>query len=480
MDPLNLDEISILPSLALKLPAYVAWQRLALPCSIVQGKLQVAVGVPPNPELEEALIRHLGEDIRLFSADPESIRRQLRQIHPQQQRTVYQQPGRDQDSDETIRISDEIIRLAAIRGASDIHLDPRPDGLHVRLRIDGVLELERVVPLALQAALISRLKVLAGMDIAEKRAAQDGRIRHRLPDGREVDLRAASIPAKLGEKLTLRLIGLGTSSLHLDQLGLTPGQLSMVTVTLSSPHGLVLVCGATGSGKSTTLYAMLRHLVRNGSPNIITIEDPVEAALSEVTQVEIESEKITFSAALRSVLRHDPDIIMVGEIRDRETADIAIRAALTGHLVLSSLHANTAIGAVTRLQDMGIEPYLIGATLRLSIAQRLMRRLCTRCHKAGKLSKGLAMAFRRPELEGAKVFHPVGCLFCAGKGYRGRIGVFEFCAVSEEASRLIAANAGEAKLDELQISEGHQHLSHDAIEKMSAGLISPEDLLMLI
>jgi general secretion pathway protein E len=480
MEPLNLDDISIHPSVALRLPAYVAWQRLALPCSIVHGKLQVAVGVPPNPELEEALTRHLGEEISLFSADPESIRRQLRQIHPQQQRTAYQQPGRDLDGDETIRISDEVIRLAILRGASDIHLDPRPDGLHIRLRIDGILELERIVPLALQPALLSRLKVLAGMDIAEKRAAQDGRIRHRLPDGREVDLRAASIPAKLGEKLTLRIIGLGASSLQLEQLGFTPGQLGQVTGTLSIPHGLILVCGATGSGKSTTLYAMLRRLVAHGTPNVITIEDPVEAAITEVTQVEIESEKITFSAALRSVLRHDPDIIMVGEIRDRETADIAIRAALTGHLVLSSLHANTAIGAVTRLMDMGIQPYLLGATLRLSIAQRLVRRLCQRCRKPSKLNKGMALAFGRPELDGATVYHAGSCLYCAGKGYRGRIGIFEFCAVNEATSRLIAANVGEEKLDEQQKADGFQHLTHDAVQKMLAGLISPDDLLQLI
>ncbi|MEL7338811.1 MAG: GspE/PulE family protein, partial [Planctomycetota bacterium] len=313
-----------------------------------------------------------------------------------------------------------------MQGASDLHIDPAETETLVRIRVDGDLRDYRPIPASIHTAMISRFKVLAGMDIAEKRAPQDGRFRREGNDGGQIDIRVASLPTRHGERMTLRFLAAQTESLTLERLGMAPTALDQFAHAIGRPHGMILITGPTGSGKSTTLYAGLRKLVAEGSFNIITIEDPIEYEMERVGQVEVDSaDKVSFSKALRSVLRHDPDIVMVGEIRDGETADVAIKAALTGHLVLSTIHTNNAASAVTRLADMGVDRFLVAATLRLAVAQRLVRRLCRHCRKARPLEEAEAIALGHPDRAGATVYDAAGCHFCADRGYVGRLGVFE-------------------------------------------------------
>jgi len=282
---------------------------------------------------------------------------------------------------------------------------------------------------------------MAGMDIAEKRSPQDGRFRHRYTsEGLTIDIRAATLPTKHGERITLRLLGLQVDTLTLNKLGMRPSHLRTMVSALDQPHGLVLLTGPTGCGKTTTLYAAIRHLIHRERLNVVTIEDPVEYDMPGVAQVEVDSaDKVSFTKALRSLIRHDPDVVMIGEIRDYETAEVALRAALTGHLVFSTLHTNSAAGAITRLVDLGVEErYLISATLRLVVAQRLVRRLCSHCRRPYTLTAVDAQSLGRPEAAGRCVFAPGGCLYCAGRGYIGRVGVFEMLPIDDSWMALIS------------------------------------------
>lgn len=309
-----------------------------------------------------------------------------------------------------VLLVDRILRAGLFLHASDIHLDPMEGFLRVRLRIDGELEDVLHIPAAMQSAVTSRLKVLASLDIAERRAPQDGgfvwRLQGLAAGTPPLDVRMATLPVRHGERVTLRLLEAGGRRLGLDELGMRPADRALFDAVLRRPHGLVLLCGPTGSGKTTTLYAAIGELLRSGEPkNVITVEDPVEYEIPGVAQAEVDSaDKVNFSKALKSILRHDPDVVMIGEIRDTDSLDAAVKASLTGHLVLSTLHANDAPSCVTRLVDMGLDAKLVPATLRLAVAQRLVRRVCRECGGAS----------------GAE------CPVCGGRGFSGRIGVFEF------------------------------------------------------
>lgn len=311
-----------------------------------------------------------------------------------------------------VMLADRILRAGLFLHASDVHLDPMREYLRVRLRIDGELEEVLRIPTAMQSALTSRLKVLAGLDIAERRAPQDGGFSWRLPGGvassstPPLDVRMATLPVRHGERITLRLLEAGGKRLGIDELGMSQADREVFDAVLRRPHGLVLLTGPTGSGKTTTLYAAINELLRLGdAKNIITVEDPVEYEIPGVAQAEVDgADKVNFSKALKSILRHDPDVVMIGEIRDADSLDAAVKAALTGHLVLSTLHTNDAPSCVTRLVDMGLDEKLVPATLRLAVAQRLVRRLCTACGGAAGSD----------------------CDVCGGRGFSGRIGVFEF------------------------------------------------------
>ena len=373
-----------------------------------------------------------------------------------------------------VDLADALLNEAIDRGASDVHIEPDADALRVRFRFDGTLHTVGRLPPRLAPSLAARLKVVAGLDVAEKRRPQDGRLHLRHGD-RDVDLRVSSLPTAHGEKLVLRVLDRAAAAPDLDGLGLDPASLTTLRRALRSPHGMVLATGPTGSGKTTTLYAALQSLDCDRL-NVITAEDPIEYQLAGINQVHVRPDiGFGFPEALRSFLRQDPDVIMVGEIRDRETADVAVRAALTGHLVLSTLHTNDAISAVTRLTDMGVEPFLIAAALRLSLAQRLLRRLCASCKRPER--SGAAFAAELGIDGDEDVFGPVGCPLCGGTGYRGRLAVVEVVAVTEPLQALAARRAPVHELRAEAMRTGWRPLRDAALDVVRRGETSLEEVL---
>jgi type IV pilus assembly protein PilB len=459
------------PAWALKLPAHLAMRRKVLPLCEIEGEVALAVCEALDETTRKAVERLLERPVRPQFVEAEGLQQLLRRLHGES-RTAS---GTAEEED-AVGLLAELLRAAALRQASDIHLDPERAGLRLRLRVDGVLEDYRRLPARIAPELVSRIKVLAGMDIAEKRAPQDGRFTHDPGTGHSFELRVASLPTRHGERMALRLLALDERTLELESLGLEPAELERLLVAIRKPHGLVLVTGPTGCGKSTTLQAALRRILRERAVNAIAVQDPIEYDLPGVAQVEVDTaHKVTFPKALRSILRHDPDVILIGEIRDAETLDIALKAALTGHLVLATLHTNSAASTVTRLVDMGADRFLIAATLRLVVAQRLVRRLCPQCRRAAPQTSAQASALELSALglrTDTAVWSAGACVFCAGRGYQGRIGLFELLDIDREVSTRIAAQAGEA---ELERNCSHT-LKQDAQHKLEAGVASLEDL----
>jgi len=386
----------------------------------------------------------------------------------------------DSDDDApVIRLVNAMIAEALRARASDVHIEPFSDALSVRFRIDGILHAVLSPPKALQAALVSRIKVMAGLDIAEKRKPQDGRFRVRL-GGRDVDVRVSILPTAFGERAVLRLLDRGARMLTLQELGMGEDHLALMQEIIRAPHGIALVTGPTGSGKTTTLYAALLAVDRNNR-NVMTIEDPVEYEIPNVAQMQVQPKTgLTFAAGLRAILRQDPDIVMIGEIRDRETAEIAVQASLTGHLVFATLHTNDALSSIVRLQDMGLEPYLIASSLLWVEAQRLVRRLCPQCRRPRKakaedwklldLPRELAPAVER-------IYEPVGCEACMHTGYRGRIAIYEMIKIDEELRAAIHDGAGLGRLRELAAQRGMRTLRQDGARHVAAGITSIEEVL---
>jgi type IV pilus assembly protein PilB len=370
-----------------------------------------------------------------------------------------------------VRFVNGLIEQAIENRASDLHLEPGDDDLRVRFRIDGVLHDVDTVPRAVQGALISRLKIMSGVDITERRVPQNGRITVEL-NGRRVDLRAATLPTVWGEKIVLRVLDTGGVDLELRRLGFTDLNYERFSASFKKPHGMLLVTGPTGSGKSTTLYATLTEISKP-EINIITVEDPVEYRLPGVNQVQVNHKAgLTFAAVLPAILRSDPDVVLIGEIRDRVTAQLAVEASLTGHLVLSTLHTNDAPSAVTRLIEMGIEPFLVGSSLDCVMAQRLARRLCQWCKEPATPTHAELAAARWPfdQLsEPAQLWRAVGCRSCAGTGYRGRIALHEVLPVSEEIERLTVTHASSHDIQRVAVAEGMEVLRTDGLRKAAAG-----------
>ncbi len=377
------------------------------------------------------------------------------------------------DDAPVIRLINAILSQAVREGASDIHLEPFEDRVSVRFRIDGVLN-EVLSPKAeLAPVLVSRLKVMARLDIAEKRLPQDGRITVRLA-GHAVDIRVSTIPSAFGERIVLRLLDQAAGQLKLEQLDMPRQVYDKLSRALLKPHGIILVTGPTGSGKTTTLYASLSH-INTRSRNILTIEDPVEYLLPGIGQTQVNTKvDMTFARGLRAILRQDPDVVMVGEIRDGETAEIAIQASLTGHLVLSTLHTNTAIGAVLRLKDMGVEPFLLASSLEVVMAQRLVRVLCNQCKESYLPSDAERDMLKLPE--NTPIYRPLGCKHCNHQGYRGRRGIYELIEINERLRHLIHEQAGEQEL----LAEARKHsasMSDDGRQCVLNGLTSIEEVL---
>jgi type IV pilus assembly protein PilB len=377
-----------------------------------------------------------------------------------------------------VRYVNSLIEQGIQSRASDLHLEPTENDLRVRYRIDGVLHEVDSVPQAVQNALISRLKIMSNVDITERRIPQNGRITVQIGD-RSVDLRTATLPTVWGEKVVLRVLDTSGINLNLKNLGFSDENRERYSTSYRKPHGMVLVTGPTGSGKSTTLYATLTEISKP-TVNIITVEDPVEYRLPGVNQVQVNHKAgLTFAAVLPAILRSDPDVVLIGEIRDRATAQLAVEAALTGHLVLSTLHTNDAPSAVTRLTEMGIEPFLVGSSVDCVLAQRLARRLCDWCKQEYKPSAAELSAARWPaQLPQPQVlWKPEGCRSCAGTGFRGRLAIHEVMPVSAEIERLAVTGASAAELQAVAIAEGMSDLRIDGLTKAADGQTSIREVL---
>jgi type IV pilus assembly protein PilB len=367
-----------------------------------------------------------------------------------------------------IKLVHSIVAQAVQQGASDIHVNPEEGDTRVQFRVDGVLSPAATVKRRMAMGVISRIKIMADLDISEKRMPQDGRFALTV-DGRRVDIRVVTLPVVYGEAVVMRILDKGAVVPGLDSIGMQRKELDRFTKAINKPNGAVLVTGPTGSGKSTTLYAAL-HALNDGARSILTIEDPVEQRIAGIKQMQIAPKAgVTFDVGLRSMLRADPDVIMVGEIRDRQTAHIAIEAALTGHLVLSTLHTRDAPSALGRLIDMGIEPFLVSSAIDCIVAQRLVRALCTHCKRVMSVSE---LVLEEHGLTGVTPYEPVGCSRCGGSGYRGRMGLYEVMVVSEPIRSLILERASVDDMVAVAVSEGMQRLREDGLERVREGVTS--------
>jgi type II secretory ATPase GspE/PulE/Tfp pilus assembly ATPase PilB-like protein len=381
--------------------------------------------------------------------------------------------------DSIVSLVDLLIYKAIIAGASDIHLEHDSDGLRVRYRIDGVLHDQPKIDKQLMLQVAGRVKVLAKLDLSERRVPQDGKIRH-MHENSWVDLRVSTFPGVYGEKFVIRILDQRHHNVDLDNLGLDLSILSKIRKLISRPHGFILVTGPTGSGKTTTLYAMLKEL-HAPDKNIITLEDPVEYLISGITQGQIYPKAgFSFAKGIRSLLRQDPDIAMVGEIRDSESARIAIEAALTGHIVLSTLHTNDAAGAVARLMDMGIEPFLINASLSGVIAQRLVRKLCNLCKVACAPNMQDQILLTEYQIDCDQLFKPKGCEACGNLGFSGRVGIFELLEINDNLRELIIKHPRLDDIYQSGINSGMLPLKHDAVSKLKNGVTSLTEILRVI
>jgi type IV pilus assembly protein PilB len=483
-----------------EIPLHVLERVLAIPYALEDGVLRIAVADPGNIQAIDELRIATRYQLELAVASRDDILSEIRRLARASEafgaRAAVEEELAAEEEEEAddlevddgisdaplVRLVNSIIFQAAEDGASDVHVEPQEDCLLVRFRVDGVLQEVQRIPKRMMAGVTTRLKVLAKLDIAERRKPQDGRISlNAAAAGRMLDIRVATLPTVEGESLVMRLLDKSKQAPTLAELGMSDEMRTKLTEIIHRPTGALLVTGPTGSGKSTTLYAGLTQINRP-EINIITVEDPVEYRLGGVNQVQINQRAgLTFAAALRSILRSDPDVVMVGEIRDGETAKISIEAALTGHLVLSTLHTNDAPQAITRLNEMGVEPFLTGAAVSAVLAQRLARKLCTHCCEmytpsVDELLKARVSADVAAATDGMVFYRKKGCPRCGQTGYKGRIGIYQLLAMSETLEQLAAAKASREDIERAALEEGMRTLWDDGLAKVASGLTSIEEL----
>jgi general secretion pathway protein E len=483
------------PAPAVRIPYAFARRHGLVATGENDGRPDIAMREGADPKALIELRRYLGRAFALHKVDAPSFDRLLSDLYASGAEAAADAAGSlgfeddlghlaaalpsaddlldTSDDAPAIRLINGIIADAARQGVSDIHIEPYETGLVVRMRMDGVLRETLRMPAHVAPVVVSRVKVMARLDIAERRLPQDGRIGLTL-GGKLIDVRVSTLPSRAGERVVLRILDKENAGIDLDMLGMGESVKALFRGALAEPNGILLVTGPTGSGKTTTLYAGLK-LLNDGSRNILTVEDPVEYAVDGVGQTQINPQVgLSFATGLRAILRQDPDVVMVGEIRDRETADIAVQAALTGHLVLSTVHTNDSVGAITRLRDMKVEPFLIASTVRAVLAQRLVRKLCPECRKpepaAASLSQLLGIAADTP------VYEPRGCGACGGAGYKGRIGLFEAVRIDDTIRRLINSGADESAIAAHAFRAGST-LSAAARSLVVGGLTSPAEAI---
>jgi type IV pilus assembly protein PilB len=468
-----------------------------LPLFLVRGVLTVAVSEPTNLFLIEEIQRRTGYEVQIVAVTASEIDATLRSYLPAANVFVIDDIYEDIDDADFSIIEKQVTELSDLQevaghspvvklvnyliysavqdGASDIHVEPGDHHLRVRYRVDGRLFNKLAPPYQMHPAIASRIKIMANLDISERRVPQDGDIHVRM-EGRPIDLRVSTMPGKFGEKVAIRIIDNRISSVSLDKLGFAGEMLEAWKQIIEQPNGVVLVTGPTGSGKSTTLYSVL-NLINTEDLNISTVEDPIEASIPGVNQFQVnEKAGFTFATALRSLLRQDPDILMVGEVRDAETASIVTQAALTGHLVFSTLHTNDAPSAVTRLVNIGIEPYLVAATLRGVLAQRLVRKICPHCKETYEPDPVIRQAVESAGGPIESLYRGQGCSRCRGTGFAGRIGVFELLLPDEEILTAIAGGANLQELREVLVKSGFMSLRSDGMQKVRGGLTTAEEV----
>ncbi len=481
-----------------KLSTKAVFQYNVIPVSQDNGTLRVATHDPFVPGLLDALRMAAGQKVRLalspaadiakaatkfYGVGADTLERMIQddriELAPEGDELKKDLGDVDQEAS-VVKFVNQIIWEAYQDRATDIHLEPMETSLRIRYRIDGVLH-QTPVPAHLkrfQASIISRIKVMANMDIAEKRLPQDGRISLKIR-GEDIDVRVSTMPTVYGESVSLRLLMRHSGLTGLDKLGLEPNDETVLKKLITKPYGILLVTGPTGSGKSTSLYAWL-HTINSIDKRIITIEEPIEYEMAGINQIQVRSEiGLSFAMGLRHILRQDPDVIMVGEIRDRETAEIAIRAALTGHLVFSTLHTNDAAGAVTRLVDMGIEPFLVASSVEGLIAQRLVRRLCKHCRRVKVPDPDFlrSIGFPLDRLEEGNIYEASGCDECRNTGFIGRTGIYEIIVMTDHIRPLVVARAGSTEVRNMALKHGMRTLRHDGWTKVLRGITTVEEVL---
>jgi general secretion pathway protein E len=480
-----------------KLPTKAVFQYNVIPVATENGALRVATHDPFMPGLIDALRLASGLKVRLALSTSSDIAKSAKKFYGVGAETLDRmiadnrievaiEEDLNKDLSELdqeasiVKFVNQIIWEAHKERSTDIHLEPQEADLRIRYRVDGVLHQTPVPPQLkrFQAAIISRIKVMANMDIAEKRLPQDGRISLRI-QGEEIDVRVSTMPTVYGESVSLRLLMRSSGLLGLDRLGLAEQDVKLLTKLINKPHGILLNTGPTGSGKSTSLYAWL-HTINSVDLRILTVEDPIEYEMSGVNQIQIRPEiGLTFAVGLRHILRQDPDVIMVGEVRDKETAEIAIRAALTGHLVFSTLHTNDSAGAITRLTDMGIEPFLIASSVEGIVAQRLVRRLCPTCKKPAHVDTHFleTAGFPMHRLKEGTICEAAGCEECRNTGFRGRTGIYEILPITDHVRPLIVARASSSTIKQEAIKRGMRTLREDGWTKVLTGVTTVEEVL---
>ena len=479
-------------------PAALCRRYQVIPIGIESGVLTLVMADPDNVFAIDDVRAVARMQITIAVASPSDVRAAIDRYHRADDELNDLTNALEEESSttEVVRAGDEpmeddapivrfvnlLISQAIQDKASDIHIEPAEHDLRVRYRIDGVLHEMQSAPKAIQNGVTSRLKIMSEIDIAERRKPQDGRmsVSHA---GRKIDLRVATLPTVWGEKVVMRILDNSSSTLSMENLALLPQNFEAFQRSYRKPYGMILVTGPTGSGKSTTLYTTL-SAVAKPEINVITVEDPVEYRMKGINQVQVNPKAgLTFASALRSILRSDPDVVLIGEIRDHETAQIAIEASLTGHLVLSTLHTNDAPSAIVRLTEMGIEPFLVGSALDSVVAQRLARRLCERCRESYRHDpdelEGLRFGHDRSQ-PAPGLWRPVGCSSCSNTGYRGRIALHEVMTVTEEIERLAVAHASSAEITQVAVSQGMLTLRLDGWEKAKLGLTSIEEIMRVV
>jgi type II secretion system protein E len=486
MDFVDLNQVTPSPELIALLTPETARRYKTVPVSEHDGSLVLAIADPMDFEAFDGLGFLLKRPVEFVCAIPAQITEKIERLYPA---GLEDLPGSVSvnEEDETdagddapiIRMVSNILVEAQNSRASDIHIEPLEKRLRIRFRIDGNLQEIQNPPKKLQGAIISRLKIMTGsMNIAEKRVPQDGRIQVKVGE-KTIDLRVSSVPTVHGESIVMRILDKSSLMLGLPELGFLSDDQATFERLVTMPDGIILVTGPTGSGKTTTLYGCLNYMNRPDR-KIITVEEPVEYQMTGINQVQVNSEVgMTFAAALRAMLRQAPNIVMLGEIRDKETAEIAINASLTGHLVLSTLHTNDAPAAVARLVDIGIQPFLVSSAVRGIMAQRLVRKLCTNCKQPGELTEYEAHVLNidAAQLAKATVMSPVGCEKCRGKGFRGRMGIFEIFVADDDIRQMINRNATTLQLRHRTRELGMRTLREDGIRKVLAGLTTAEEVI---